>query len=486
MIFSTLLFLFYFLPLFLLVYFLSPKNIITKNLVFLSGSLIFYFWGEQLFILVLFVSIFLNYFIGILIERNSDNKKIFLVFGLVLNLSLLIIFKYTSFFAGNIQQLFNVENINASPIWQNILNIHLPLGISFFTFQGMSYIIDVYRNDVKSEKSLLNLALYISMFPQLIAGPIVRFKEISEVLKKRSHTIDKVIQGINLFIIGLAYKVLLANTVALPADKIFALGESSLSFGLAWLGTICYTLQIYFDFCGYSTMAIGLGLILGIKFPINFNFPYISKSITEFWRRWHITLSSWFRDYLYIPLGGNRSGNIRTYFNLLLVFVLCGIWHGASWAFLIWGLYHGFFLVIERIGLKNILMRIPSMLKYTYTIFVVMIGWVFFRAETFEKAFYFLKAMFGFSTASEHLIFIEEVLQTNVIIAIVFGCILSTPIINNLFFGKSRKWSTLTELSVFPKTTNNFLWYVLLFTIFLICVLNLTNQTYNPFIYFRF
>lgn len=485
MIFSTLLFLFYFLPIFLAVYYISPKNVFFKNVIFLAASLFFYFWGEQLFISVLIFSILTNYCLGLLLQKESPNKKIYLTLGVALNILILILFKYTPFIAENIANVFNVKNIQ-TPNWNLTLNMHLPLGISFFTFQGVSYIIDVYRKDAKAETSLLNLALYISMFPQLIAGPIVRFKEIAKAIKNRVYSVSNIAYGINLFIIGLAYKVLLANTVALPADKIFALGEKSISFGLAWMGTICYTLQIYFDFCGYSTMAIGLGLMLGIKFPINFNFPYIAQSITEFWRRWHITLSQWFRDYLYIPLGGNRLGNIKTYRNLLLVFMLCGIWHGASWAFLIWGLYHGFFLVIERLGLKSFLNSSPALFRYFYTLLVVMIGWVFFRAETFDKAYYFLKTMFGFGTGTEKAMYLEEVIQLNVIIAIIFGVFLSTPIINNLFFGKDRKWSTLSELSMFPKSNNRILWHLLLFAIFLLCIFSLTNQTYNPFIYFRF
>lgn len=485
MVFSTLLFLFYFLPIFLFFYYISPKNVFFKNVIFLAASLFFYFWGEKIFICVLIFSILTNYCIGLALQKESNNRKIFLALGIALNILVLILFKYTPFIAENIANLFNIKNIQ-TPNWNLALNVHLPLGISFFTFQGVSYIIDIYRKDAEAETSLLNLGLYISMFPQLIAGPIVRFKEISKSIKKRTYSISSIVHGINLFIIGLAYKVLLANTVALPADKIFALGEKSISFGLAWMGTICYTLQIYFDFCGYSTMAIGLGLMLGIKFPVNFNFPYIAQSITEFWRRWHITLSQWFRDYLYIPLGGNRLGDVKTYRNLLLVFALCGIWHGASWAFIIWGLYHGFFLVIERLGVKQILNKIPSLFRYVYTILVVMIGWVFFRADTFDKAYYFLKAMFGFGIGTENAIYFTEVIQLNVIIAIFLGFFLATPIINNLFFGKKRGWSTLSELSAFPKSDNGILWHLLLFAIFLLCIFSLTNQTYNPFIYFRF
>lgn len=485
MIFSSIIFLFYFLPIFLLVYYILPKNIIYKNIWFLFISLFFYFWGENVFILVLLTSIVFNYVIGLLLEKEDSNSKLLLIVGVIVNLGLLIWFKYTPFLADNLASLLNIQD-TSSPTWQTVLNIHLPLGISFFTFQGMSYVFDVYRKDAEAEKSLPNLALYIAMFPQLIAGPIVRFKEIAIAIRERHFTMDNIVHGINLFIIGLGYKVLLANNVAFPADKIFALEEQYLTFSLAWLGTICYTLQIYFDFCGYSTMAVGLGLMLGIKFPKNFNFPYISKSITEFWRRWHITLSQWFRDYLYIPLGGNRKGNFNTYRNLLLVFILCGIWHGASWAFLVWGLYHGFFLVIERLGLGKLLKKISPLFRHIYTLLVVMIGWVFFRAETFDKAFYFLKTMFGFGTGKEYELLLGEILQNNVIIAIVVGVFLSTPLINHLFFGANREWSSLMDLSVSPKSKYTGIWYGLLVVIFLISAFNLVNLTYNPFIYFRF
>lgn len=485
MIFSSISFLFYLLPLFLLVYYLLPNKVLYKNIWFLFISLFFYFWGENLFILVLLFSILFNYSIGLLLSKEKFNQKLLLIIGVFANLSLLIWFKYTPFLAKNIAVLFGNPD-TSSGLWKTFLNIHLPLGISFFTFQGMSYVFDVYRKDAKAEKSLPNLALYISMFPQLIAGPIVRFKDIAIAIRERHITLDNIIHGINLFIIGLGYKVLLANNVALPADKIFALGEASLTFGLAWLGVICYTLQIYFDFCGYSTMAVGLGLMLGIKFPKNFNFPYISQSITEFWRRWHITLSQWFRDYLYIPLGGNRKGNFNTYRNLLLVFVLCGIWHGASWAFLVWGLYHGLFLVIERLGLGDLLKKITPIFRYTYTLLIVMIGWVFFRAETFDKAFYFLKTMFGLGQGTEYDLLMGEVLQNNVIIAIFVGMFLSTPFINQLFFGKNREWSSLMDLSVFPKTNYTGVWYFGLIIIFILSAFNLVNLTYNPFIYFRF
>lgn len=485
MVFSSVTFLFYFLPIFLLVYYILPKKIIFKNIWFLISSLIFYLWGEHIFILVLLSSITLNYIIGILLSQNNQSKKVYLAFGIICNLIILVIFKYSSFIIDNSTVLFQVDN-DSNSFLKTLSTIHLPLGISFFTFQGMSYLIDVYRNDAKVEKKIANVALYIAMFPQLIAGPIVRFKEISDAIQERSITTSKLVHGINLFIIGMSYKVLLANNLAIPADKIYALSAEQLSFSLAWIGTIAYTLQIYFDFCGYSTMAVGLGLMLGIKFPKNFNFPYISKSITEFWRRWHITLSQWFRDYLYIPLGGNRRGNFRTYFNLFMVFVLCGIWHGASWAFLFWGIYHGLFLVIERLGLKSGLKKLPNVLQHCYTLLVVIVGWVFFRAETFDKAFYFVKTMFGFGTGNERALYTLEILQNNVIIAFVFGSFLSTPIINKFLFKNYTGWESLMDLENLPNLKSGFLWYTAIAILWLFCMLSLVNQTYNPFIYFRF
>lgn len=485
MVFSSVTFLFYFLPIFLIVYFFLPKKVVFKNAWFLLVSLVFYFWGESVYILVLLASIIFNYTFGILLSKNSKKKDFWLVIGIICNLTILIAYKYSPFIVENYINLLNVD-ISKKSLLRVFQNIHLPLGISFFTFQGMSYLIDVYRNDAKVEKKLANVALYIAMFPQLIAGPIVRFKEISEAIQKRSVTTSKLVHGINLFIIGMSYKLLLANTLAVPADKIYALSATQLSFSLSWIGTLAYTLQIYFDFCGYSTMAVGLGLMLGIKFPKNFSFPYISKSITEFWRRWHITLSQWFRDYLYIPLGGNRKGNYRTYFNLILVFVLCGIWHGASWAFLIWGIYHGLFLVIERLGLKKWLNRLPQVIQHSYTLLIVMIGWVFFRAETFDKAFYFIKTMFGFGKGSESILYTSEVLQNNVVIAFILGSFLSTPIINRFFFKNKKDWESLMDISKMPELKSTLSWYSIIIILWLFCMLSLVNQTYNPFIYFRF
>jgi len=449
---------------------------------------LFYFWGEHLFTIVLLTSIFLNYICGIWIDRKEalSRKRIFRL-GIFLNLALLVLFKYSPFIINNIATIVGATLIEEMGMFE-LMSIHLPLGISFFTFQGMSYLFDVYRKDEKAEYNFINVALFISMFPQLIAGPIVRYKEIRAYIKERSSSIDNIIHGINLFVVGLAYKVLIANTLATPVDTIFALDGDQLSCGLAWTGTLAYTLQIYFDFCGYSTMAIGLGLMVGIKFPTNFNFPYISKSISEFWRRWHITLSEWFRDYLYIPLGGNRNGTLKTYRNLLIVFLLCGIWHGASWVFLFWGLYHGFFLVLERLGLSRTLTVIPAVFSHFYALMVVFIGWVFFRSDSFTQALYFVQSMMGCGVDSPESLLISEVLSVQVIVAFVAGIFLSTPLVKPIFFKIDSSWSTLMDLSTTPHKSRSsaIVWQVSMLVILFLSIMVLFNQSYNPFIYFRF
>ena len=414
---------------------------------------------------------------------DKGGGRAVLLTGVFLNLGILISYKYLSFIVSNISGIMPPES---QDILDPFRDIHLPLGISFFTFQGMSYLIDIYKKDAKPERNLFNLALYIGMFPQLIAGPIVRFKEISEQIRHRVYSIDKISFGVCLFIIGFGYKILIANAMGAQADNVFGLDHISLTTSVAWIGALAYTLQIYFDFCGYSTMAVGLGLILGIKFPRNFNFPYISRSITEFWRRWHITLSTWFRDYLYIPLGGNRNGKVRTYFNLFTVFLLCGIWHGASWVFLIWGIYHGIFLIIERIGLGKLLGRLPKVIGHLYTLLVVIIGWVFFRAESFTQAISFLKVMFSSKVNATNQLYFHDLVDNQIIIVFIIGVFLSTPIINWLFFNKDKDWETLVDLEALPKMKLEWLWKPMLLIIFIVALSKLVNETYNPFIYFRF
>lgn len=487
MVFSSNIFIFYFIPIFLGCYFLlTRKNLGLKNLVFLLFSLLFYFWSEQEQIYILLVSIVSNYLFGIALgkSKNLFYKKVFLTLGLAFNLSLLAGFKYYYFLIENLGLITLPYDYKFVFPDFHIFQGSLPLGISFFTFQGLSYLIDIYRKDSDYEPNFINMAIYISMFPQLVAGPIVRYKEISSSIISRSHSLDKFSFGATLFTIGLGYKVLIANILAVPSDTIFDLPIEQLSTLLAWIGISCYTLQIYFDFCGYSTMAIGLGLMLGFKFPNNFNFPYISQSITEFWRRWHITLSQWFKDYLYIPLGGNRENKYKTYRNLLIVFLLCGVWHGASWTFIIWGLYHGFFLVLERIWLKRVLQKSLKIIRHIYTLFVIVFGWVIFKADTLDHTFAYIKALLGFG-AQNNIIFPSQVISNQVIIVFLVGLLLSTPIVNLIFFNKMGSLP-LTEHHKMDKPKMPFLWFSSMIIIFLLSTASLASGTYNPFIYFRF
>ncbi|MGD8338870.1 MAG: MBOAT family protein, partial [Desulfobacterales bacterium] len=381
MLFSSIIFLFQFLPLCLLLYFLAGKRL--RNLLLLIASLVFYAWGESYYVLLMLVSILVNYLCGLMIDRYRGRQAArgFLIAAIAFNVLSISVFKYANFLVDNLNTL--LSQIGAGPI--ELAPIHLPIGISFFTFQAMSYAVDVYRRDAPVQRNPLNIGLYIALFPQLIAGPIIRYHDIAAQLIRRRVRLDDLSYGIERFVVGLGKKVLIANQVAIIADQVFSFPYETLTPGVAWLGVLCYTLQIYFDFSGYSDMAIGIGRMFGFHFLENFNYPYISRSIREFWRRWHISLSSWFRDYLYIPLGGNHRGPLRTYLNLLIVFFLCGLWHGASWNFVIWGLLHGLFLVIERLGFEKILNRWWSPLRYLYVMLVVCTGWVFFRAENLSS-----------------------------------------------------------------------------------------------------
>lgn len=478
MIFSTVTFLFYFLPLFLLAYFALP----FRNAILLVASLIFYAWGEPENLGLLVISILLNYGFGLAIGRAKNtgrSGKSALILGIVVNLVGLTYFKYFNFLTAGVRGLLAGSGV----VLPESGTVTLPLGISFFTFHAISYLVDVYREKTKCEKNVFALSTYITMFPQLIAGPIIRFSTVSRQLHHRHHTWNRIELGIQIFIVGLAQKVLIANTLALPADKIFALAAVDLSFVVTWLGIVCYSLQIYFDFFGYSNMAIGLGLMLGFTFPRNFNFPYIARSVTEFWQRWHLSLSRWFRDYLYIPLGGNRGAPWRTYFNLLVVFFLCGLWHGANWTFVFWGVFHGFFLVIERAGVGEILKRSPVFLRHCYTLMVVMVAWVFFRADSFSHASNFLNAMFGFGnfqTASAPVgSYLNGVTTTALIIGIVLA-VRATNIIPNVLSAHRR--SAISRTHFFSVIIQR-VWLLLIFTL---SSISLASGAYNPFIYFRF
>ena len=461
MVFSTPIFLFLFLPAVLVLNYIIPKKYIAaKNVVLLIASLFFYAWGEPKNVLLMLLSIAVNYVCGLLLGRfDSDEKKrkVVLWASVVFNLGLLFFFKYFNFVTGG-----------------RFPEIALPIGISFFTFQIMSYTIDVYRRSVEPQKSLLKLALYISLFPQLIAGPIVRYIDVEKQLTYRECTAEKTARGMIRFSMGLAKKVIVSNTVAAICDGIFGSTNTVPAF-TAWVGVICYALQIYFDFSGYSDMAIGMGHMLGFDFLENFNYPYVSCSVQEFWRRWHISLSSWFRDYLYIPLGGNRRGKVRTYINLIIVFACTGLWHGASFSFIVWGLWHGLFLVIERLGFKKALDKLPKFIGWIYTMLVVLVGWVFFRADTLSAAMKYLGEMFSFSGGVANGMAQFDNLS---FIITVIAIVLCTPVYQFLK-GKLEK----TEGG---KKAAFVIGAVLATGLFILSVIFLTGSGYNPFIYFRF
>lgn len=484
MLFSSPIFLFLFLPITLLLTSLAPKSI--KNYILLIASLIFYAWGGVYYMILMLFSVSINFVFGLKINKyNHDNlkRKKFIIWGIAINLLLLGIFKYTNFIVASINDLLILFHFRLIPQ----TSIKLPIGISFFTFQAMSYIIDVYRKETVVQRKFSDLALYVSLFPQLIAGPIVRYHDVALQLKSRTVSIDKFKSGIQRFIIGLARKVLIANTFAAIADDIFATPFQNLDPISAWFGVFAYSIQIYYDFSGYSDMAIGLGRMFGFEFLENFNFPYISKSIKEFWTRWHISLSSWFRDYLYIPLGGNRNGSFYTYRNLIIVFFITGFWHGASLNFIIWGLFHGFFIIIERIGLGKILSKIPAPISNIYTLFVVITGWVLFRCETLPDSALYLKAMFGLNSIVANPIDISIFINKETIIAMVIAILGASTFFLKIYNLKNMIFQKLSEKSfhllsnIFDICSSVFLMLVLF-----ICTLYLLSNTYNPFIYFRF
>ena len=482
MLFSSTIFIFGFLPLVLLLYYVAPKRM--KNVVLLISSLFFYAWGEVFYVWVMICSILANYLTGFLIGASLNNKhekfaKLSLAFGIVVNIGLLVSFKYTNFLADNLNILFSLFNFKLL----DLKPIHLPLGISFFTFQAISYIVDVYRRETPYQKNILNLALYISLFPQLIAGPIVRYHDVAKQIVKRSYSFDLFASGVQKFVFGLSKKMLLANPLGEVADVVFACSSQDLTMPVAWIGILAYTLQIYFDFSGYSDMAIGLGRMFGFHFIENFNYPYISNSLREFWKRWHISLSSWFKDYVYIPLGGSRCSSVRVYINLLIVFVLTGLWHGASWNFLIWGLFHGAFLTCEHAGFSRVLKKIWKPVQHIYVLLLVIIGWVFFRADTFGKSVEYLGSMFDLSNYSLTIEVFLSFFSMEAMWAFVFAIIFSTPLcvfVNNKILSAS-KGNTLKTifLMMIPRL-------IVLSVLLMLCIFKISSSTYNPFIYFRF
>lgn len=470
MVFASPVFLFLFLPLTLVLYWLA-RSTDARNMVLLAMSLLFYAWGEGGYTLLMLTSIGLNYVFGLLAEKANGRRAIVVV-AVTVNLALLAFYKYAGFIVQAVNPLLHSMGIRDLAI----PSVHLPIGISFYTFHALSYIIDVSRGQVPAQRKLHDLALYITLFPQLIAGPIVRYKDIFEEIESRRLLLDDFAAGVSRFIVGLGKKVLIANTVAVPVDGIHALPLAEVTTPLAWLAAICYALQIYFDFSAYSDMALGLGRMFGIHFCENFNYPYVSTSVQEFWRRWHISLSTWFRDYLYIPLGGNRHGSVRTGFNLLLVFFLCGLWHGAAWSFIAWGLYHGAFLVIERVGLGAKLERLPKAVSWSYTTLVWIFGWVLFRADTFHHAGVLMGRMIGLGR-DESIIPTTNVatwLDARLLTMIVIGAIGMFPVLPWL---KEKIGSSAPV---------NLLKLACALSLFVVCIASLANRSYNPFIYFRF
>ncbi len=463
MVFSSITFLFYFLPVTLAIYYIVPNKF--KNLVLLIASFIFYYFGEPTYVLLMAFSILSTYVFGILIDKNKKTQyaKVWLILALIVSIGLLVCFKYMNFI---------IENIN---LWLkhkiDFINVALPIGISFYTFQMISYLIDVYRGQAKVQKNILKLAMYVSLFPQLIAGPIVRYTTIENEIENRTHTMEKFAQGIRRFIIGLAKKVLIANVLGELCTTFLKTNEISVLY--EWIYAISAMLQIYFDFSGYSDMAIGLGKMFGFEFLENFNYPYIAKSITDFWRRWHISLSSWFRDYVYIPLGGNRTSKIKWLRNIMIVWLLTGLWHGAAWNFIIWGLYFGILLIIEKLFLSKYLEKIPKVFTHIYVLILVMISFIIFNGESVNQIVTNITSLVGIGnislTTPESIYYFKSYF-----IPIVIGIIGATPILKNI--ANTEKYKKII----------NILEPITLLVLFIISTSYIIDGSFNPFLYFRF
>ena len=464
MVFSTPLFLFYYLPLVLLVYYVTPLRF--RNLVLLVASLFFYYWGEQAYTIIMLLSIVIDYTHGILVHRckekgNDRGARLAVASSVIFNLAILFFFKYWDFAARSLQ----VAGIGFMPV----LNISLPIGISFYTFQTMSYTIDVYRGDARAQKNMIHFGTFVTLFPQLIAGPIIKYKDLDDQLGSRSHCVDRFASGAQRFVVGLAKKLLLANNLGQLWDVFKATPAEELTFAGAWLGIIAFAFQIYFDFSGYSDMAIGLGRMFGFEFMENFNFPYIAKSITEFWRRWHISLSTWFREYLYIPLGGNRCSKGRWLLNLLIVWAATGIWHGASWNYLFWGLYFFSLLILEKLLLNKWLEKLPPVFQHLYVMVLVLISWAIFALEDMSQLSAYLQVMFGLNRPplvnGQTLYHLRSFLPM-----LVIASIGSTPLVTKLW---NRVESKMIRMLV-------------LILGLILCTAYVVASTYNPFLYFRF
>jgi alginate O-acetyltransferase complex protein AlgI len=483
MVFSSLLFLFLFLPVVLTVYLLLP-GLRARNGWLLLVSLLFYAWGEVGFILLLLVSTLANFALGKWVERCEDpgERKMALAVAVVMNVGFLAFFKYAGLAVASLNLLLKPPGFGALPV----PHIALPIGISFFTFHALSYVIDIYRGKWRAARDPRDTALYIFLFPQLIAGPILRWNAIAPQLEERTFDRATFAEGARRFVGGLAKKMIIANAVAAPADQIFSLPPGQLSAATAWLGLVCYTIQIYFDFSGYSDMAVGMGKMFGFKFIENFNFPYIAQSLRDFWRRWHISLSTWFRDYVYIPLGGNRVSAARNHFNLVVVFFLCGLWHGASWTFVAWGLCHGIFLVLERTAWGAVLEKFPRPLRHVYALFVVIMCWVLFRSDSFSGAAHYFAALFGAGHPTQAQP-VQRYAGNEVIWALCLGAAFSLP----LWDGVKNAGEKLSRM--LPEAFQGIYFgfgqlveIVLAIALLLISSAWLAGGTYNPFIYFRF
>lgn len=466
MVFSSTIFLCIFLPIVLLGYYICPKK--GRNLFLLIASLVFYAWGEPKYVLLMMLSITINYVFGLLMEKNRQNArrlKLMLVLSVVIDLALLCFFKYTDFVISNINAAFDTGF--------DLLKLALPIGISFYTFQAMSYTIDVYRGDVKVQRNIIDFGMYISMFPQLIAGPIVRYADVEGQLRERSVTMQELSEGAMRFIVGLGKKVLLANQIGALWSEIYALGGHSSAL-TAWIGAVAFTFQIYFDFSGYSDMAIGLGRMFGFKFPENFRYPYQSVSITDFWRRWHITLSTWFREYLYIPLGGNRRGLARQALNLFIVWTLTGFWHGAGWNFILWGLYYFVILLLEKLFMLKALDKAPKLLRHIYSLLLIVIGWVIFACDDITVLLPYLGSMFGANGALGGM---DLYWLTTKAVLLIVCAIASTELPKKLMASCT---GSLSEKPAFAVKAVPALLLLGLSMVFLI------GDSYNPFLYFRF
>ena len=466
MLFSSISFIYVFLPAVCFLYLITRKEL--HNPILLIASIIFYAWGEPRYLAIMLVTIMVNYLGALLIEKYPLKKKLTLTLTIAANLGFLIYFKYFNFILGNINALLHT-NID-------FMKVVMPIGISFYTFQAMSYLIDVYRGECKAQKDIYKMALYICLFPQLIAGPIVKYHDVAEQIDSREVNFEKVDIGVKRFIIGLAKKMLIANTMGAIADKIFVQAPDTFTPLVAWIGSFAYSLQLFYDFSGYSDMAIGLGLIFGFRFMENFNYPYISKSITEFWRRWHISLSTWFKQYVYIPLGGNKISPNRTYINLAVVFFLTGLWHGASWNFIFWGLWNGFFIILEKMTgwHKETDKPFINFLKHIYTIFIFVLGWVMFRADNMHYAAIYLKNMFGLVKVHDIAYAINYYGDTVEVLTFIIALICATPVFSKILEIKQ-------ERKILRSIVN--IWLIILFILSTAAV---AASTYNPFIYFRF